>query len=789
MPPPKKLMLNKKKSVWRTRITVALMILVALGTVCLILYYIFAHRTVSGSLNRARASMRSGDMHAAESAIRTAIAKDSASEESFRMLAKVLLAQGRNGEAAAALVTVSQLNPFDKTIIAQALALLEAGHYDADIILLLTENGFPKKDLTAPEQSMLAHAWIRLENTASAEELIKTLPDSREKTALTARLKLAQNTPAKEMTPLIESLIADPDYLEQGLFLKTRLCLLEGQNEEAKAAFNRLGQRSEASKTDEYLLLQAMLAVREERLNDAVGFYEELMKRQPGNADLRLDYAELLAAAPAISDRLERLNTLRAEFNGNARAAILAYYIDALTASSKGDFAAAAAAFGQTRLMVTRPAAIMLAMNCAIYNNDFSQMELLIPTVAALPENHVLRKNVTANLETATARLMQAGDTANMTRAARVLITVSPNHAMALRAVLRDALATAKWDEARIHAESLLRTYPNDPEALESRMVALYRQGRPSESLAAAEDILKKAPSFLPALLYKARILTTQQRRPAEAKDAWMALMAQPEALVPEYANESVIALIRLNQTAALETLCALLEKQEAPELKVVALLSRAQAALARKDLKEAENTFRKAIALMPESQDLYLMLAQNLADPGARIAVLREGLSRLPGNAPLTLTLCTLLLSSNDAASVESCLALLDAAKEKNADLPGLALMRSDVLAALKRTDEALTVAEALFKTMPQVPAVNAVTGMRRVQSGHSADALPLLRVAYHHRPELAIAGLKEAYLTALRTVAREGKSGADTLWAEVLSLAPGDAEAAAALNPGGQP
>lgn len=790
MAPPKKLKLNQKKSVWRTRITVSSMILIALGTVAFIAYYTLVHRSVSGSLHRARVAMKSGDVDAAEAAIRTAIAKDPASEESFKMLAEVLLAQGREGEAAVALITVSQLNPFNKEVFTQALQLLENGRYDADIILLLSTNGLPNKDLTPYEQHLLTSAWTRMGNTASAAQLIETLPDSPEKTILTVQLLLMENRTSPEVETAIESLIAEknPKYVAEGLLFKAQLRLSEGKTEEARAVFKRLGEFPEAVKSVEYLLLQTMLAVRDERFNEAVDFYETLLKREPGNADIRLEYAELLAAAPAVADRFPRLNNLRAEFSGNARAAALAYYIDALAAAAKGDSSAASEAFAQTRLLVVRPAAIMLAMNTAIYTNDFLLMETLIPTVSALPENHVLRKNIASNLETAIARMMQAGDTANMNRTARVLLAVSPDHIMALRAVLRDAIATGKWEEARVRSEAILRTRPDDLEAIESRMVALFRLGRTMESLSVANAALEKSPAFIPAMLYRARILTLQ-RRTDDAGKAWMALIALPKALTPAIANEAAISLIRLNQEEALNTLCALLEKQENPELKVTALLARAQTAIAKNNPAQAETMFRQAIALMPDSEDLYLMFAGSIADPTAQAAVLREGLARLPGAPALTLTLCNLLLHSGNDANVQACLPLLDAAREKSPDFSGLDLMRSDVLNALKRPDEALAVVEVLFKKTPQDPVVNAVVGLRRAAVGYAAESLSPLRAAFNHHPPLPIPGIKEAFINSLRLVAREGKVGFETLWSELLTILPGDAEATAALASGGQP
>lgn len=772
------------------RVSVAVMAVIALATAGLVFYYTFVHRSLSRTLQRAKVQLAAGELEQAEATARTALNKDPASEEGYRLLAEILEKDGNIGDAAGAWIQVSQLNPLDDKPLQRALKLLNQGRYDADVAFLLTLNGEPKADLSEDERFLLAQVWIHLENYLSAELLIETLPQSPQRLNLENQLSFARGEPTPALLPALDKQIVSSDKAvsANGKILKARVLLRDGNASGAEALLQELAEKyPQAAKCPEWQHAKAQVATALQHFTQAVHIYKELIKEQPGDSATLLEYAELLVASPVIHDRFERLTELKTELKGNIRAAVFVHYIEALEATARGDFEAAANSFQQTRFLVTRPAAIVLAMNCAIYTNDFAQMNSLLPSVAELPADHVLRKTVTANLETGIARLLKSGDTTGMIQAVRILLQLEPNHIMANRAILRSTLLSGDWREAVAIAEHLLTLRPSDLEAYEAVMAASMRMGTPAKALAFSEQLLKTTPGTRLGLLYRARALSELDKVP-EATAAWKTYILAAETPPPaaERISEGMATLFLLNQQNAVREILTELDQTADSKIKVIALLGHAQLALLANQADAAVKFFRQALALSPEEPQLYLSIVRNITDTDTQRSVLEEGLKAVPGDPELTLELAEILIQTGDRIRQQEALQFLTRAMVNNPERTvGLQLMYSDVLSAMGRNDEALAAAEEALRKAQTDPVVNAVAGIRRHQAGKNAEALPLLQFAIRQTPAPAVNGLRDAYIETLRSLARQAPPGVEILWRELLETVPGDPEAIKALAP----
>lgn len=241
-----------------------------------------------------------------------------------------------------------------------------------------------------------------------------------------------------------------------------------------------------------------------------------------------------------------------------------------------------------------------------------------------------------------------AGDLPGAITAFRQAVASDPEDAVAHQALAKGLAESGDWQAAEAHFRKAAELSPESPFLANDLTTALLRLGRLEEAREQSEDILRKHPDFVPALLSASRVDKAEGRfetalgflnRAAELRDETCGLVlesadlnarlgrfgeaaealercAKLETLATERRIHAAMALGRLGFPArALEPLSLIIRTEENPKVKAQALLGLGGLVLQSGDRSGAVEILQDALDLDPDLKPARLALQRLQAE------------------------------------------------------------------------------------------------------------------------------------------------------------------------------
>ena len=471
----------------------------------------------------------------AETAARRWIELDGEARDAREVLARALLLQGRDEDAAAEYVALVGLVPAAPDAEGEGAVADDASTTRAEVLRGL-------------------FASLREEDPARArvvlDALAETYPDEAEAHLGVARLALAANDRDGALEAVERALAEDPGNPDAEL-IRARVRLSSGRADEA---FDGLERALEASPDDVPLRLgRARLLAEAERTDEAIAEFERLHELAPDDGDVLLTIGLLALEAGRTEPARRYLESLLA--NG-AHADQANFYIARID-DDAGERASAIAHYEAVGPGPLYPDARIRAAELIALEGDLpggrERLERLaaeVPDPALAPrllvaESRMLQQagdpaeavvvlsdgleRFPDDADLLYARALAAdgaGDPDTLERDLANLIEMQPDNAHALNALgYHLADANRRLDEAETYLEKAVALEPDDPAILDSVGWLRYRQGRLDE----AEELLREAYALYPdgeIAAHLGEVLWVRGERD-EARAVWDAALAE----------------------------------------------------------------------------------------------------------------------------------------------------------------------------------------------------------------------------------------------------------------------
>jgi len=324
------------------------------------------------------------------------------------------------------------------------------------------------------------------------------------------------------------------------------------------------------------------------------------------------------------------------------------------------------------------------------------------------------------------------------------LLEQDPKNAHGLVLKGRFLMLEQKVDDALARFDAATKADPKYDSAQFWLGQAYFAKGRHDEALGAYSQTLQLNPGYLPAKLSAARLHLRAGKSDTALNLAQEAVRAAPSN--PEAREMLIWGLIgqKNTQRAANELKVLARDNPDAPAVHVL------QGALdiMRRDPKEAEKSFAKALALQPNSADaLSGVVASRLASGNAAGAQSQAdaAVSKAP-NDPATLVVAgRVYLATRQFEKAEK---LLRTAIEQDPQRLDAYSLLGQLYVTQSRTEEAIKEFDELSKRQTNAVGAHTIVGMLKQAGNHRVEAKARYQKALEINPNAAVAANNLAWM-----------------------------------------
>ncbi|WP_176013540.1 tetratricopeptide repeat protein [Victivallis sp. Marseille-Q1083] len=706
--------------------------LLAITLVCIavVVYLLFSHRSLADALYEGQQAYAAHDYETAKKALREVIRKDQANENAIRLLAEIFEEEKQFATAAVLFQRAAGLNPLDAALAERQLNMLDkAGNYPEIIWLLRAK--FETDQLPAEQLPLLGRAAAAAGDDQLLAAVIAKLPDSEtpEAKLLYAEQKLAERNP-EEAARLLEAVLTADSAQLQGAaqFGLARYALLRGDLDAVRQHLELANQLD----GDRNLKPLASFCFDQGDFPAAIPYLQELLQRDARDFVVAVMLGEALAAA---NDAAALTELSKQYASGDRPTLVTGYYLEALRSFLTND-----------KAQLTQ-----VLDNCSEFANRMMyqrmQLQLVLDggNLAKLAEalENVYRRNPTTEtaeqlLNLALPLLTEAldrGEFAATLPALRQLRQWLPQLPGTAKLLMISELNTGNFSAAVANADTVLRSFPDDADALLVQLQAQLQAGQPVPALEAARKLQQLAPEDPNTFIALAAALESGSR----IDEAWQAYqdgLAQLPDSELLLANAFNFAL-RHQKEAEAEELIRRCAATDRPERQAAAQVMTGELAALRGQPEQEIAAYRQALKLDPRQEMLYLRLAECLKAAGKtdeQLACLREGLHQFPDQPQLLYAWAYLAAVRDDYAEAEKTYQRLRELYPQDR----LVLVNfSEVLAAAGRNDEALALAkQAKDGAVDFLPGWECL-GMRYLEAKKYPDAVRELNFVWEQAPD----------------------------------------------------
>jgi|GEM_PF-3393822 len=712
-----------------------------------VMYLVFTNRSDSESMSKAVAEMQKGHDDLARRILSQVVARDSANEEAYRLLAKIAEKNSDYRASAQAWEKIVKLNPLDKSAKIELIKTLCIGRLDEYLIHRISDIAASDLNFDAPLFYQAACAYIRRDDSKRAEAILAKLEKEKSPYAklLKARLEIAAGN-FKTAKITLTSLVAENPAAPALSIAHTGLALCDIVARDIPSAQKNADlalEESDIFSKADALAIKARVALLKNDIPEALKCLLTVLKIQTGNVALKPDAAEL---AFAIGDANAIAEIRKGTTAPNKTMAELDYYLKALEDAAKGKYADAWAAYNLCGSFKSRPGGRLAAFKIACETGDSGGAEKLASEISVLPLPAKLKVAIAADLQRV---LVKEKNPALAAAIARTLVKFDPSNPLAQQYSLLGFIASKDFNAALRSANAILAARPQDPAAVQGACIALIELQRPAEGLEIANRALAAEPQNGVMRFYAARFLSMLNRKAEASKN--YALACQDKSLPAAAYIEGGLYVLQNAPSADFQALLSALEKSAEASAKRALYALKAENAYRAKDFKGATAALETLLKEYPDSEFAKLDIAAIAYEEGganAAISALEKFLKASPKDYTSQTALVNYLIlkgSAQDLARAKEILAQIAHANPQSAF--ALATL-SSALARTGALEAALEAARKAESLDPQSPEVLMQLGLRLASFGKYDEAVSNLERAYRARPDARTAAYLKATL-----------------------------------------